>query len=139
MYLVDTNVISEMRKQDKANPGVQAFFKQSIERNYPFYLSVITIGELRRGIELICHRNDLRQAALLENWLQQILADYSHKILNFTSVEAQIWGKLRVPHPENIIDKQIAAIALVNDLTLVTRDVKDFQSTGIKILNPFVC
>jgi len=137
MYLIDTNVISEVRKKTKANTGVKKFFKNASSDNSRLYLSAITIGELRRGVESIRYRNDLKQALQLEKWLKVIVSEYSEMILDFTEVEAQVWGALRVPHHENSIDKQIAAIALVNDLTVVTRNTEDFKGTGVKLLDPF--
>jgi toxin FitB len=137
MYLLDTNIISELRKQDRANPGIIRFFRQIAEQEAISYLSVITIGELRRGVDIIQHRGDFIQAQSLETWLQTILDTYAENILDFGQEEAQIWGRLRVPHPENALDKQIAATALVYDLTLVTRNVKDFAATGVTLLNPF--
>ena len=137
VYLIDTNVISEARKGRSANGGVRAFFKSCGTTAELVYLSVITIGELRRGVELIRHRGDLSQALLLEAWLATILEEYSSHVLDFGADAAQVWGRLRVPHAENAIDKQIAAIALVNNLTVVTRNVDDFALTGVNILNPF--
>lgn len=137
MYLLDTNVISELRKRDKANSGVQQFFQQAIAEDTQLYISVITLGELRRGIELIRYRGDQPQADLLEAWLQNIVEDYAENILDFTATEAQIWGRLCVPQPQNAIDKQLAATALTFGLTLVTRNVKDFLGTGVTLLNPF--
>lgn len=136
-YLLDTNVISELRKRDNANHGVQAFFRQAQTENHELYLSVITLGELRRGIELIRHRGDKPQAQLLEQWLDALTDSYSHHILELSATEAQIWGRLRVPHHEHAIDKLIAATALVHDLCLVTRNERDFVGTGVRILNPF--
>lgn len=137
MYLVDTNVISELRKKHKANKGVKRFFKDAAIKEKKLYLSVITIGELRRGVELIKYRNDVKQALQLERWLDTIASDYSNNILDFTEVEAQVWGRLRVPHHEHSIDKQIAATALTNSLTVVTRNTDDFAGTGVDLLNPF--
>ncbi|MEL7224106.1 MAG: type II toxin-antitoxin system VapC family toxin [Cyanobacteria bacterium P01_D01_bin.36] len=137
MYLLDTNVISELRKNKRADLGVQRFFKEAIEQNAQLYLSVITLGELRRGVERIRYRGDQQQADLLDHWLQTILADYSEHILDFTTTEAQVWGYLRVPQPQNALDKQIAATALARGLTLVTRNIKDFAETGVPLLNPF--
>jgi toxin FitB len=137
MYLLDTNIISELRKHDRANPGITRFFRQIAEQEAISYLSVITIGELRRGVDTIQHRGDFTQAKSLENWLQTILDSYAENIIDFGREEAQIWGRLRVPHPENALDKQIAATALVYDLTLVTRNIKDFAATGVTLLNPF--
>jgi hypothetical protein len=137
VYLVDTDVISELRKKDKANPRVAAFFKDAAARDAPLYLAALTIGELRRGVELIRYRGDARQARLLDRWLDGLLQQYSDNVLPFDADAAQVWGRLRVPHPENPLDKQIAATALVYDLVLVTRNVKHFASTGVKLLDPF--
>ena len=138
MYLIDTNVISEARKQGRANPGVIAFLEQVAARDEAVYLSVVSVGELRRGVELIRHRGDVPQAQLLEAWLTDILDQYGDNILAFDSETAQVWGRLRVPHAEHELDKQIAATALVNDLTVVTRNTADFGGTGVKLKNPFL-
>ena len=136
MYLIDTNVISEARKA-RANADVGAFFDSVDAANEPIYLSAITIGELRRGVELIRHRGDLDQTNLLETWLTTLLSDFADRILAFDAEAAQVWGRLRVPVPSNALDKQIAAIALVNDLTVVTRNTADFDGTGVRVTNPF--
>ena len=137
MYLVDTNVISEIRKKSKANSGVRAFFNRAAQQETRLYISVITVGELRRGVEMIRYRGDVRQADKLEKWLVTIINEYSENILDFTEAEAQVWGRLRVPNYENALDRQIAATALTNDLTVVSRNVDDFIGTGIKLINPF--
>ncbi len=137
VYLIDTNVISEARKKDKADSGVIRFFRQTQLREEPVYLSAITIGELRRGVELIRHRGDERQADLLERWLMDVVSDYRDHILGLDAEAAQVWGRLRVPHPENELDKQIAAIALIHDLTVVTRNAAHFKATGARVLSPF--
>jgi predicted nucleic acid-binding protein len=137
MYLVDTDVISEIRKRDKANPGVTKFFRQAAKEETALYLSAVTIGELRRGVELILLRGDAAQAQLLDAWLHVILRDYQDNILPLDADAAQVWGSSRVPHPENALDKQIAATALIHDLTLVTRNEKHFAGTGAKLFNPF--
>jgi toxin FitB len=137
MYLIDTNVISELRKNNRANSGVQNFFNQVASEGRLVYISVITIGELRRGIELIKYRGDNAQAYLLEQWLGLVIEQYQDNILDFSHEAAQVWGVLRVPHHENALDKQIAAIALVHDLCVVTRNSEDFLPTGVRVLNPF--
>lgn len=136
MYLVDTDVISELRKKDKADRRVVQFFKEAAAKNVPLYLAAVTVGELRRGIELIRHRGDMRQANLLDRWLAAVLADYAENVLPFDVDAAQVWGRLRVAHPENPLDKQIAATALLYDLILVTRNTRHFASTGAKLLDP---
>jgi toxin FitB len=135
MYLVDTNVISEARKGKKANLGVQKFF-QTIEAE-DLYLSVQTIGEIRRGLENIRHRGDLPQAKRLEKWLDLVVTNYEDRILSFDKECSQVWGLLMSPHHEHPIDKQIAAIALIHDLTVVTRNVNDFRGSGVNLKNPF--
>lgn len=135
MYLVDTNVISDARKGKKANPGVQKFVQRIDAAD--IYLSVQTIGEIRRGLENIRHRGDVPQAKKLEKWLDLVVADYADRILNFDGECAQVWGRLMSPHHEHPIDKQIAAIALIHDLIVVTRNVDDFRGTGARIANPF--
>ncbi|HJY82991.1 MAG TPA: type II toxin-antitoxin system VapC family toxin [Candidatus Binatia bacterium] len=137
MYLVDTNVISEVRKRDKANRGVTRFFKLAQASGNALYISVITIGEIRRGIEMIRYRGDVRQAMQLEVWIDLILNEFREHILDFCHDEAQVWGRLRVPHPENALDKQIAATAITHELTLVTRNMNHFEGLGLTLLNPF--
>lgn len=136
--MIDTNVISEARKTSRANPGVIDFLSRVAGAGEPVYLSVITVGELRRGVELIRMRGDAEQARLLEDWLSAVLDQYADKVLAFDADAAQVWGRLRVPNPEHALDKQIAATALVHDLTVVTRNAADFAGIGVKVIDPFV-
>jgi predicted nucleic acid-binding protein len=138
MYLVDTDVISEARKAEKGNPGVRQFFQDRERDSIPVYLSAITIGELRQGVESVRHRGDEPQACLLERWLNRVTSTFEDAILAFDDETAEIWGRLRVPNPENPLDKQIAATAIINDLTVVTRNTDHYRLTGVRILNPFV-
>ena len=135
MYLVDTNVICEARKGRKTNAGVRDFFEA--QRLADLYISVQTIGEIRRGVENIRGRGDHSQATRLESWLQQLVDEFGNRILAFDTDSAQVWGRLMSPHAANPIDKQIAAIALIHDLQAVTRNTSDFRNTGVKLLNPF--
>ena len=137
MYLLDTNVVSEIRKRRRANPGVRQFFQRVAADQTPVFLSVITVGELRRGVELMRHREDVPQANRLEKWLARLLQRYEDYILDIDSDTAQVWGRLRVPHYENALDKLIAATALIHDLTVVTRNHDDFAQTGVRVVNPF--
>jgi predicted nucleic acid-binding protein len=111
VFLVDTDVISEARKGDKGNAGVREFFSNARRSNFALFLSAITIGELRQGVENIRHRGDSAQSARLERWLDRLTVDYADAVLRFDQETAQIWGRLRAPHPENPLDKQIAATA----------------------------
>ena len=137
MYLVDTDVVSELRKRQQTHPGVVSFFRDAAATDAALYLSAVTIGELRRGVELIRARGDARQARLLERWLETLVGDFGDNVLSFDADAAQVWGRLRVPHPENPLDKQIAATALIRDLVLVTRNVRRFHATGVKLFDPF--
>jgi predicted nucleic acid-binding protein len=137
VYLVDTDVISDARKGDKAHAGVRAFFKDAARNNTALYLSAITVGELRQGVENIRYRGDKPQATRLERWLNRILSDYADAILPFDQDTAQVWGRLRAPNPENPLDKQIAATALIFGLIVVTRNSAHYAPTGVQFVNPF--
>lgn len=137
MYLIDTNVISEARKGRRAHPGVRAFFRETAAADTPLYLSAITVGELRRGVDLLRHRGDDQQADRLDQWLTALLDQFARQVLPVDHDVAVIWGRLRVPHPEHALDKLIAATALIHDLTVVTRNTSDYSGLGIRLRNPF--
>jgi toxin FitB len=137
VYLVDTDVISEARKGQKANAGVRGFFRGAAKDDSQLYVSAVTIGELRQGVEAVRHRGDTSQASILERWLARVTNNYAESILPFDTEIAEIWGRLRVPHPEHPLDKQISATALMYDLTVVTRNTAHFEPTGVRLLNPF--
>jgi len=135
MFLADTNAISESRKGAKGNPGVVSFFHESQSL---IFLPVQVIGEVRYGIEKLRHKGDFPQARRVEAWLQSILEEYARRIIPFDLRCAQMWGTLMGVNEQHPVDKQIAAIALVYDLTVVTRNTNDFAGTGARLLNPFL-
>ena len=137
VYLIDTDVLSELRKRGRANPGVLRFFEGALNEEARCYVSVITIGELRRGVDLVRHRGDEPKARLLEAWLRTVLDEYGEYVLDLDRHAAEFWGRLRVPAQENAIDKLIAATALIGGLTVVTRNVKRYRATGVAVLDPF--
>ena len=132
-YLLDTCIISELRRAT-CNPGV-AEWMSSIEPDEAF-LSVITLGEIRRGIEL--HRSkDAKAAGALERWLLGLESHYAERVLAITSAVADRWGRLSPGQPLPVSDGLIAATGLEHKLTVVTRNVADFQRSGVNTLNPF--
>ena len=135
MFLIDTNVISEARKGLRANAGVKLFFRE--HRSSELFLCPQIVGEIRRGIENLRRRGELGQAARLGAWLDVLIKQYRNRILDFDLECAQVWGRLMSPQGNHRVDKQIAAIALIYDLRVVTRNVRDFAPNGVKVLDPF--
>lgn len=133
-FLLDTNVISELRKGQRCNPGVVSWFEEVASEE--LYLSVLTLGEVRKGIENR-RRRDMPTAIALEAWLQEVEGTYSDRILPVTQAVADQWGRLNVPDPLPVLDSLLAATAKVYGLVLVTRNLKDMQRTGVGCLNPF--
>lgn len=138
MYLLDTNVISECRKGGGGDVGVQRFIRDTNTQGVPRYLSVITLGEMHRGALLLRHRNDLRQAALVDNWVESVRSDHVRYTLPVDLNICYEWARLRVPHQQHPVDKLLAATARVHRLVVVTRNVKDFRNTGVEVYNPFL-
>jgi toxin FitB len=137
MFLADTNVISETRRDDRANAGVRSFFREANRSGKKVHLSIVTVAELRQGVERLGRKGDARQAAGLDKWVNEVLREYDGRILSADKEVGKLWGRLRAPHPEPALDKLIAATALVYGLTVVTRNVKDFEVTGVEMINPF--
>lgn len=133
-YLVDTNVVSELRKGQRCDPGVASWFAGTSSGE--IYLSALTVGEIRKGIENI-RRRDEPTATALEAWLGELVATHSDRILPVDAVIAEQWGRFNVPDPLPVLDSLLAATASVHGLTLVTRNVKDVERTGVECLNPF--
>jgi len=134
-FLIDTNILSELRKSPQGSPAVQAW-QVSEMMSQDAYLSVLTIGEIRKGIELIGKR-DLSQAAALETWPQVFYLEFSDRILPLSLEIAEDWGHLNANRPLPAIDSLLAATARVHDLVLATRNVKDLHGVPVKIVNPF--
>jgi len=133
-FLLDTNVISELRKDMNCNPKVLSWMQANLDVGY--FLSVMTLGEIRNGIELL-RRKDAAKADSIEQWLNQIWVDYADAILPVTQEIADRWGRLNCPNTLPTTDSLIAATAIVHGLTAVTRNVDDFTRSGVTVLNPF--
>ena len=133
-FLLDTNVIAELRKGPRANANVRSWFS-GLDPD-AILLSVVTAGEIRRGIESV-RRRDPSSARALERWLRRVLADHSDRILGVDLPVAEEWGRLNVPDPLPVIDGLLAATARVHGLTLATRNVKDAARSGVDVVNPF--
>ena len=132
-FLLDTNVISEVRKP-QGNAQVKAWFAAAPAD--ALYLSVLVVGEVQRGVALL-HRRDPHQAAIYDAWLVQLRQDYADRILLITLDIAEEWGRLNVPNPLPVVDGLLAATARVRGLILVTRNTVDLLQTGVQLLNPF--
>jgi len=131
MYLVDTNVISEIRRgSSQATTWLRSIDPSTI------YLSVITLGEIMRGITLK-RKSDPRTAAHLEEWLRKLRHDHGSRILPITDQIAVEWGRIAAQRPRGDADGLIAATAIVHDLIVVTRNVDDFDDTGVSVINPW--
>lgn len=126
-----------MRKGARGNAGVLKFMTGVIAQGQRTYIAAPTVGEIRYGIERLRYRRDITQATDIESWLSTLLAAGSGRVLAFDESCAQTWGRLLVPDRGSLIDKQIAAIALVHELVMVTRNVRDFQMHGLTVINPF--
>ena len=132
-YLLDTNVVSELRKRDP-DPHVLAWYERV--QGPQLFLSVLTLGEIRIGIER-SRRKDPVKAASLEKWLTRLEASYGDRVVPVDSAIADAWARLSVPGPLPIIDGLLAATASVRNWALVTRNVADIGRAGVRVINPF--
>ena len=133
--LIDTSVVSELRKGDRAERSVRAWFDR--ERATEMWLSVLTVGELRRGVALI-ERRDPDAGASIDAWLDSLVADYEDRILPITERIAERWALITVPDPLPVLDALLAATAIEHDLVLATRNTEDVERSGVRLVNPFI-
>jgi hypothetical protein len=133
-FLIATNVLAELRKGPRARETVRAWF-EALDDD-AIRLSVLTIGEIRRGADSV-RRRDAAAGRSLDRWLGRLVADYTDRIVPVDLAVAEEWGRLNVPDPLPVIDGLLVATAKVHGLTLATRNVKDVARTGIRLVNPF--
>jgi predicted nucleic acid-binding protein len=132
--LLDTNVLSEIRKGARCHPAVHAWFERVADEE--IHLSVLVVGELRRGIEAIRVR-DSRAAQSLDRWLRRLLSDFGERLLPVDENVADEWGRMNAAAPRSAVDSLLAATAKVHGLTLVTRNVRHVKGLGVSYFDPF--
>jgi toxin FitB len=133
-FLLDTNVISELRKRDRAHPNVARWVARTAVKDIG--TSVVVLAEIRRGIELK-RRSDSNQADALDRWFRQMRARLADRVLPIDEPIAEAWAIIGIPNPLPLIDGLLAATARIYGLTVVTRNVADIARTGVSFLDPF--
>jgi predicted nucleic acid-binding protein len=133
-WLLDTNVLSELRKGPGADPKVRRWAAGTLQD--PHYISVLSLGEIRKGIEHL-RKKSPSQCPALERWLTQLQADYAENLLLISEEVAERWGRLMAVRTLPVVDGLLAATALVHNLTIATRNIGDFKTAGVKVMNPF--
>jgi predicted nucleic acid-binding protein len=133
-YLLDTNILSELRKGERCDPHVREWALSV--RRARHYISVLSLGEIRKGIEVLRRRSP-EQCPAFENWLEHIKAHYADDILTLDETVLEEWGRLMSEKTLPAMDGLIAATARVHELTVVTRNLKDFENAPVDALNPF--
>ena len=133
-YLIDTNIISEIRKGRRCDVNVARWY-EAIE-DASLYLSVMVIGEIRKGIEKLRPKN-ATQANMIEDWLEEVAKAFGDRILPIDGAVANEWGRLTAIRPLPVIDGLLAATAKVHRMTLVTRNIADIADLGVHVINPF--
>ena len=134
-FLLDTNVISEVRKGERSDTNVSDWYAGA--DGSELFISSLTIGEIRRGIELVRQRGDIDQTETLEAWLQTLVEGFSGRILSVDADVAETWGRMSALRPVPVVDGLLAATAKVHDMTLVTRNVSDVEGLGVQVFDPF--
>lgn len=132
--LLDTNILSEARPGPRGDQGVVRWISSIPAED--LYLSVLVIGEVRRGAER-SRRRDPQQASVYQTWLEAVARDYADRILPVDAEIAEEWGQMSLPDPVPIVDGLMAATAKVRGMTFVTRNTTDVARTGVRLLNPF--
>jgi predicted nucleic acid-binding protein len=133
-FLIDTNIISEVRKGARCNPGVARWWADVAEGD--LWLSTLILGEIRKGVEL-ARRRDQDKAAVLEAWLGEVVAGFGDRLLPVDAAVSDEWGRISAIRPVPVIDALLAATAKAHGLTLVTRNEADVAGLGVQVLNPF--
>jgi predicted nucleic acid-binding protein len=133
-FLIDTNIISEIRKGDRCDPVVAAWWADVSEED--LWLSALVLGEIRKGVEL-ARKRDPAKAAALEAWLGEVVSGFGDRVLPIDAAVAEEWGRLSAIRPTPVTDALLAATAKVNGLTLATRNGADVAGLGVEVLNPF--
>jgi len=132
-YLIDTNVLSELRKPKRVEQVADWFRRVAPSE---LFTSVLVLAELRRG-SLLVRRREPTSADKLDGWIADLQIAFEDRVLAVSSAVADRWAELMVPDPISVIDGLLAATALVHDLTFVTRNTRDVARTGVKLLDPF--
>jgi predicted nucleic acid-binding protein len=132
-YLVDTNVLAEIRKP-KAHPAVVAWYDAVDEDE--LFLSLLVVGEIQQGVTRL-RRRDPRQAAAFDAWLGRLRREFADRVLPVSQEVALEWGRLSAADPLPVVDGLLAATAAVHGLTVATRNVDDFARTGVAVFSPF--
>lgn len=133
-YLIDTNIIAEVRKGARCDPHVSAWYASIADEE--IFLSALVLGEIRKGVEL-ARPKDAGKAAALERWLREVETAFEGRVLGIDNTVSDHWGRMSAIRPIAVIDGLLAATALTNGLTLVTRNDRDVAGLGVTVLNPF--
>ena len=133
-YLLDTNVLSETRKRQPATGVANWIAATPPDR---LHVSVLTLGEIEQGIARVRGRGDRSQASAFERWLRDVETGFEDRVLPITLRVAAAWGRQQHARPLPVIDALIAATAQVHGMTVVTRNVKNFELARVQVLNPF--
>jgi predicted nucleic acid-binding protein len=133
-WLLDTNVLSEIRRSERANDRVREWYAGTREED--LFTSVLVLGELRRGIDMLRSR-DVIAAQALEQWVARLKTTFRERVLPVDARVAERWGQINVPDRLPAVDSLLAATALVHDMTLVTRDLGRLERTGVRLLDPW--